>query len=480
MSLNHAITAASSGLQLAARGTKLVADNIANAGTPDYGVRRLDQAARVTGDTGTGVAVTGARRVVDAPLLAELRQASAAAARDDTLLAGLQRVEAALGTPGDAGALSTRIDGLEAALRQAAASPESDAALVAVGGAVDGVADAFAGTQATIQQGRRGADTDIARDVGKLNATLSQIDGLNDRIQQQTIRGAAPLALMDQRQALIGQVAEILPVTEIPRDDGRVMLLAADGEVVLGRDAASFAVTAAGSFGAGDSVASGALDRVTMNGRVIAADGPKLAEGRLGAALALRDTVLPDAQARLDTLAQDLLTRFAGPGVDPTVPAGQPGLFTLSGGPTGPASTTGIAADLQRNPAADPAAGGALWRLRSGLFATAPGPVGDGATLDAARAALARPTPLALGGAAASASGHAGRLASDIATARLAREERATTQAASLSALRESLAAGGVDTDAQMRDLLALEQAYAANARVLSTVDTMMRSLLEI
>jgi flagellar hook-associated protein 1 FlgK len=40
--------------------------------------------------------------------------------------------------------------------------------------------------------------------------------------------------------------------------------------------------------------------------------------------------------------------------------------------------------------------------------------------------------------------------------------------------------AGGVDTDAEMADLLRIEQAYSANARVLQTVDELLRSLLRI
>ena len=38
----------------------------------------------------------------------------------------------------------------------------------------------------------------------------------------------------------------------------------------------------------------------------------------------------------------------------------------------------------------------------------------------------------------------------------------------------------GVDSDREMSDLLLVEQAYAANARVLQTVDGLLRRLLEI
>ena len=39
---------------------------------------------------------------------------------------------------------------------------------------------------------------------------------------------------------------------------------------------------------------------------------------------------------------------------------------------------------------------------------------------------------------------------------------------------------GGVDTDREMQDLLQIEKAYAANAKVIQTVDEMLDLLLGI
>jgi len=46
--------------------------------------------------------------------------------------------------------------------------------------------------------------------------------------------------------------------------------------------------------------------------------------------------------------------------------------------------------------------------------------------------------------------------------------------------LTEAEAAGGVDSDYEMQMLLRVEQAYAANARVIQAVETMMQRLMEI
>ena len=44
----------------------------------------------------------------------------------------------------------------------------------------------------------------------------------------------------------------------------------------------------------------------------------------------------------------------------------------------------------------------------------------------------------------------------------------------------EELHATGVDTDKEMQTLLVVEQAYAANARVISVLDGLMKKLLEM
>ena len=67
-----------------------------------------------------------------------------------------------------------------------------------------------------------------------------------------------------------------------------------------------------------------------------------------------------------------------------------------------------------------------------------------------------------------------------ISTGRLSAEaETAFTQARHL-ALTDLEAANGVDTDAEMQSLLVIEKTYAANAKVIQTVDEMISTLLGI
>jgi flagellar hook-associated protein 1 FlgK len=109
--------------------------------------------------------------------------------------------------------------------------------------------------------------------------------------------------------------------------------------------------------------------------------------------------------------------------------------------------------------------------------------VGDATGLQALADALARTRVPASGsfiGAARSASGLAADIASQIAGARLSAEAAGAHSAARQSALSDLELADGVDTDAELQNLLLVEQAFSANARVIQTMDELIQQLLGI
>jgi flagellar hook-associated protein 1 len=227
-------------------------------------------------------------------------------------------------------------------------------------------------------------------------------------------------------------------------------------------------------------LASGALSGLMMNGRPVTfGDGSgKLDGGAMAANFRLRDIEAPAQQARLDALARDLIARFANPSVDTTLTSGAPGLFTDAGAAFNAATETGLAGRLAVNTAADPANGGALWRLRDGLGATAEGPPGEAALLTALRGQLTAflaPASGGFGPGARSFTGLASDVLSYVSRARTGAEAEQSYTAARYDSLRADELAAGVDTDQQLQSLLLIERAYGANAQVIKTVDSMIK-----
>ena len=69
---------------------------------------------------------------------------------------------------------------------------------------------------------------------------------------------------------------------------------------------------------------------------------------------------------------------------------------------------------------------------------------------------------------------------SGAATARLNADGEAAYARTRLEAFVSMEAEAGIDTDQEMQALLQIEQAYAANARVIRAVEEMMQSLMGI
>jgi len=67
-----------------------------------------------------------------------------------------------------------------------------------------------------------------------------------------------------------------------------------------------------------------------------------------------------------------------------------------------------------------------------------------------------------------------------VADQRLYAEENLSFVVARQASLKTAELANGVDSDQELQNLLRIEQAYAANARVISAVDTMLQRLLEV
>ena len=481
MSLNMALSSALSGLHLTARATTVVADNLANAQTEGYGVRILEQGARVTGSSGNGVQIHGISRNVNPAVLQEVRSARSESAQAKDVTEFWRAMEARIGMPDEAGSLVGKIEALELALAQATSFPDSTANLYEVARSAEALAQNVREASSFIAERRDRADATIARDVEKLNANLKEIADLNRNISRQTSLGGEPQALMDVRQRLIDETAEIVPLREIAREHGAVMLLAADGSILVDRTASEFGFTRTVAPDPSETRANGGLSGLTLNGRDVPESSMLYSTGRLGANFEIRDAATVSAQKKLDDLTSTIVESFAGEGADPTLGPNDFGLFELDGLVAIPADRTGISTLLTLTPRINPEDPQDLRKIQSGLEAAVPSPTWENAQLRRLQNVLQDRVALTdTPGPRLTLHEHAAGLLSEISTRRLDAERALTTATVRSEMLAEELATYGVDTDAELSRLLLLEKAYAANARVISTADMMLRTLLEI
>lgn len=485
MSISNALNNALTGLNAVSRAADVVASNISNAMTDGYGRRDIELTSQQIGKTGAGVSVVGITRYYDPVTTGARRNADAEVALEDTRAQFFAAFAAAMGRADDEGSIAGRITGLETALIEASSRPDSETRLASVLDAAENLARDINTASDSVQNMRRDADKAIGQEVDFLNSALQQVVDLNVAIQQQTTMGYDANALKDQRQQLVDQIAELIPVNEIERDHGMIALYTDGGAALVDWKAATLEFTATPTITPDMTVDNGALSGLTINGQPVStlAERGAIAGGKLAGLFEVRDELTPAAQENLDALARDLVERFQSSDADPTLAPGAAGLFTDRGVAFDATNEEGLAGRLTVNVAVDPSEGGDLWKLRDGLGATVEGDVGNASILTSLTEAL-QTTRVASSGSMTSIERSALGFASDLyslsETSRLTAEAELAYAAARQESLHSIELENGVDTDYEMQRLLVIEQTYAANAKVISTIQTLMDQLMGI
>ncbi|GGH39372.1 flagellar hook-associated protein 1 FlgK [Cribrihabitans marinus] len=482
MSLTTAFNVALSGLTAAGRASGVVSGNIANAMTPGYARRTLELSGNVVGG---GVTASGITRHADPVLIANRRATDAEHGHAQALDAFHGGLESLIGSVDDPGSIVNRLADFESGLIAAASNPGSKSRLDGAVHDARALAASISGAAEGLRDLRSDADRRIGQMVTQLNTSLEQVERLNGKIRAVELSGSDSSTLVDQRQALVDGINTLIPIRIAQRGDGEIALYSEGGAILLDGRAVEIGFEPAAETRPHMSVDNGLLSGLEIAGRPVRTLGPQsvIRGGALAAQFEIRDTHTVEAQKDLDALARDLVERMQDPGVDPTRTPGDAGLFTDNGTAFSPANAAGLANRLEVHVAVDPLRGGDSWRLRDGLGAPVPGSPGDASLLNALGDALGRsrpqPTPR-FGTGALDSAGVGAALLSRTAEAAGQTSRALSFAAASRTEMQRLEAQAGVDTDAELQALMRIEQAYAANARVLQVVEELTDTLMRL
>ncbi|MDV7270636.1 flagellar hook-associated protein FlgK [Thioclava sp. A2] len=484
MSISGSLSNALSGLAAASRMADVVASNTSNAMTEGYARRELSLASQTLGGNGAGVRILGLERITNNTVIQDLRLATSATSSAGVRADFYSRIEAVLGEPDDPSSLVAKVTAFEAALVEASSRPDSASRLEGVLRTATAITEHLTSVSDEISTLRMGADQEIQRQVDTLNGSLQQVDQLNASILAYRSSGRDATALMDQRQSIIDQISEIVPVRQQERDNLQVSLYTTGGAILLEGNPSQIGFSSVGVITPDMTQQSGALSGLTLNGMTISSSkGGVLGGGSLGALFEVRDDLATGAQSQIDAFARDLIERFQDPSVDPTLNSGDAGLFTDAGLAFSSANEVGISGRIRVSALVDPAHGGSVSKLRDGLGSTSTGDPSNATLLNAMLDSLTearQPATGTFGGGANGSINLAADFLSQIAGNRLSAEDTASYATARQGALKELVLADGVDTDYEMQMLLKVEQMYAANARVIQTIDSLISQILEL
>jgi flagellar hook-associated protein 1 FlgK len=313
MSLTGTLNTALAGLQVTQQALQLVGGNVANAQTPGYVRKTLNQVQVAAANT-ISVRTTSITRSLDAIIQSQLRQETSGGAYAGKLSELYKQLQALYGAPGSTSAIDTLFGNFTSALQTLANSPNSSSAQSSAVNAAHLLAQQLNSMSDNIQGMRSAAEQGIAADVQKANDALQQIAKINTQIASATAIDPTTATLMDQRDKYIDDLSKLMDIRVVKGDFNQVMVYTGSGFQLVGTQAATLSFNAQGTLTPDalynvDPTKSGVgiLTMTSPNGSamdLIAAGAIK--SGEIAAYLQMRDQILPQAQAQLDELAAQM------------------------------------------------------------------------------------------------------------------------------------------------------------------------------
>ena len=294
------LTIGLSGLLVAQRALDIAGTNIANANTEGYH-RQTPVISPVSSDSSTsssigGAEITEVRRAMDGLLESEILRNQPLQGQLTQELMTLQSIESSLGQLGSQG-LTTALTQFFGDMRELATQPQSPAQLQQTVWSAEALAEQFRNLGSFLQETTDSLKTEAQDTVSQVNQLTGRIAELNTQILAGVNRGGSANLLADQRDQLVRELSEIIPIqTNGSMNTGSRDIMAWGAPLVIGGHATELTLGMDSSEKLGVSMKDSSLVETNVSG------------GKLGALIGLQNNVITQLSDQLDTLANQVIT----------------------------------------------------------------------------------------------------------------------------------------------------------------------------
>lgn len=443
--------------------------NISNASTDGYSRKVQEQQSNALGVVGVGPV----QRQIDTALVTAVRSSAARTAKLDVQVPMLSNIETVLGDPESNASLGGAITRLQSAFQSLSAAPEKSALYTGVIDAADGVARSFQQIYAAAEAVKTDATNQIRDGLTDINSTLKQIADVTHKIVTEGRATNDTTDLEDERDRLVDKLSQYMNVNIFETTNGGMSIYTPSGLPLFDDDVNSLSLDAS--------------QNVQVNFNLGPPVSIKVTNGKLGGLLEMRDTTVPGIESQLDAMASSLTLEFYTPPVPPaTTPTGLGiPLFNDNASTTyDPASTPTQTAGYASRIAVSSTIKATPTLMRDGASATPLDPA-DTTNIDAAVALFSRTNVAFDPATGLPATGSLIQVATDFVAGVGTTRQTAQNQLDYEKSLKQSLddkrsSTSGVQIDDEVALLTVLQQAYAANAKVIQTAQQMMDDLFAI
>ncbi len=450
-------------------GLEVTGQNLSNVNNPDYARQRVDLQAgtplsTAIGQEGTGVDVTAIQQVRDALLDGQIRDEASVGGYWNAQQSALTDAQTQLGeflslntsATGNASGtaagsgLSDRLNNLFNAFQSVATSPTGISQRQSLISQAQSLASSLNQAAKNLSSLNDGLNASVSKGVDSANQLLSDIAQLNVQIARATASGGNANDLTDLREKDLEQLAGLTNIQTAANNDGTVSISIGGVELVSGQQVTD-------TLQAYDPGNGQLQVRTATSGTPLTLSG-----GSIEGAIDARDGGVQTLRNNLDALASTLITQ-----VNDVYSAG----YDLKGNTgavffTGTdASTIGVNSALQNDPSALQAAGAAnapgdnSVALALAQLGQQPISALDNQTFSATFAQDAGNFGFALSNANNQAADHT-------AVDTMLRNQRGSVS--------------GVSIEEEMSNLLTYQEAYQASAKIITSVDQMLQTVINM
>ena len=220
------------------QGMNIAGYNVANANTPGYSRRVMQLGPTTTvevrnGIIGTGVDVTGVKRQRDTFLDFATRRELGRMGTDKSREEILSALEPVLGGT-DSAALTTSLTSFFNSFETLSVQPDSPSARANVVAQADNLASTLNRVDTQFDEAQRNADARVVDTVNRVNTILTQVRQINLDITSQEAGGAEASDLRDQRDKLLDELSQKVPVRIVEANNGQTsVFLDSTGDPLL-------------------------------------------------------------------------------------------------------------------------------------------------------------------------------------------------------------------------------------------------------
>jgi len=441
----------------------IAGNNIANVDTPGYTRQRLNlQQNSVVYSNGlslsTGVkADEGVQRLYDQFLTAQINEENESLGRWQTQNESLQKVELMVNETSGSG-LSSAMNQYWNAWQDLAHNPGGVAERTSLLSAGQFLSSTFNQLSESITDIRDTIDASVQNGVAKINQLSEQIAELNHQISKIEVTENNANDFRDRRDQLVFELSELIDIDSFEDGDGSMTISAGSGKPLV-EGPFSWSLSTADNAGVQDVLwqdSAGTTVNITN----------AISGGKLKGWIESRDVLITDYMTQLDTLADTIITSVNGLHTNGLDLNGNPGLDFFTGSGAGGINVNSlIEADVNLIAAADagPPAEGlpggnsiaiGIANLQNTLTMS-----GNTATFGSYYSALV------------------GKIGSDVQSSDFNHDHQSTMML-NLENYRQEVS--GVSLDEEMINLVKFQQAYSSAAKLISTADEMMDTLMGI